>query len=149
MYPSRKRQIRPHERLALTERDFSILWAISLRGYRFLTCRQIGLLFSIPEGSCNRRMEELSSARLVRRLYLPVIVNEKEKEPIYTIDRLGAALLARQSHLELRKLYSPIGERSYLFLAHSIEVNDFRVALEVATRDREHVRVLFWRSEKE
>jgi hypothetical protein len=140
---------RAPEQVALTSDDFSILWGLSLKGYRFLTCRHIAMLHGRPETACEERMEELCGAGLVKRLRLPVIVEKQEGEPIYTLDRIGAHVLARRYHLEARKLYPPIGERSFLFLAHSIAVVDFQVNLAVAMRGDEGVRLLFWRSERE
>jgi hypothetical protein len=74
--------------LKLTQRDITILWKLSLNGYRFLTCHHLSLLYFPSESSCKRRMRLLRQAGLVQRCFTPVIREKEKRESVYTLARI-------------------------------------------------------------
>jgi hypothetical protein len=132
--------------LTLTRSDLDVLLALSLKGYRFLTCRHLCMLYYPSQEVCRERMAKLQRAGLVARLFLPAVEGER-KEPVYTLAQPGGRELAR-----LRGI-SPLGlasarKPSYLFLEHGLRVSDFMCSLEAGLKGGQG-RLLSWRSERQ
>jgi len=134
-----------HAPLNLTPVDYRVLEACSIRGYRFLTCRQMAGLFFTSRPACKERLEEMRRRRLVRRLFLPDTVNPWRSEAVFTLAGRGAKLLAEHRGGSQHFLARSSG-RSYLFLRHSVRVSDFRLALEKALAVKGY-RLLLWLNE--
>ena len=132
--------------LTLSKADLNTLYALSLKGYRFLTCHHLAMLYYSTWDSCHQRMQELLQAGLVTRLFVPT-TDEQKGEMVYTLARTGAWELARLTNI------SPIGlasvhKPSYLFLEHSLRISDFMCSLEAALKDN-RVRLLSWKSDRQ
>ena len=130
----------------LTQKDLDTLRALSLKGYRFLTCRHLFMLYFPSEDACRERMSELCRAGLVTRLFIPTTDDEK-REVIYTLARPGARELARLTKISSLGL-AGVRKPSYLFLEHALRVSDFMCSLEVALK-RSGAQLLSWRSERQ
>jgi len=132
--------------ITLSETDLDVLHALSLKVYRFLTCRQLAMLYFPSEETCGKRMDELREVGLVACLFIPTTDGERQA-PVYTLTQPGARELARLTGL------SPLGlasarKPSYLFLEHSLRISDFMCSLEAAVRSS-RARLLAWKSERE
>ena len=130
----------------LTTNELDALHALSFKGYRFLTCHHLAMLYFSSEKDCQKRMSQLCQAGLVTRLFIPTTDGEK-RDVVYTLARPGARELARLrgiSHLGL----ATVGKPSYLFLEHGLRISDFMCSLEAALKGSE-ARLLSWRSERQ
>lgn len=136
----------PDKPLVLAQNDLDALAALSLKGYRFLTCRHLSLLYFPSQEACQQRMAGLCRAGLVLRLFIPGAQGEKE-EVVYTLAPSGARELARRRGLSPLGLASP-RKPSYLFLEHGLRIADFMCALEAALQGGA-ARLLAWRSERQ
>ena len=119
------------EPISLTPVDQRCLAALSLEAYRTLSCRQMGDVFFTSQSACQRRLEELRSLGLVRRLFLPDVVDLSRSEAVYTLSPRGAVALGQQVRSE-RPFLTRSSGRTQLFLKHAVRINDFRIALEKA-----------------
>lgn len=135
----------PSEPTELTPLDQRVLAALSLSGYRYLTCRQMGGVFFTSREACRRRLEEMRTRGLVRRLFLPDTVDLWRSEAVYTLSPRGATTLGQQVRSE-RPFLARTSGRTYLFLRHSVRINDFRLALNQALAGKE-CRLVHWVSE--
>lgn len=132
--------------LTLSQSDLNAFFALSLKAYRLLTCRNLSLLYYPSEDVCHERMSQLCQAGLVTRLFIPSIDGEKRDE-IYTLSRAGAQALAthtKSSPLGLASYRKP----SFLFLEHALRISDFMCAMEAALKESK-TRLLSWRSERQ
>jgi len=134
------------KQITLEQGDLDALYDLSLKGYRFLTCRHLSMLYYKSESTCCERMAEFHEAGLVTRLFIPVTDGEKN-EAIYALTRPGARELARLkgiSQLGLAATRKP----SYLFLEHGLRISDFMCSLEAALKHSGN-HLLSWRSERQ
>lgn len=133
------------EAVELIPLDRRVLSALSLSGYRFLSCRQMVNLFFTAEAVCKPRLEELRARRLVRRLFVPDTVDPMRSEAVYTLTPAGARTLGQQVRSE-RPFLARTSGRSHLFLRHSVRINDVRLSLEKALAAR-RASLVYWLSE--
>lgn len=131
--------------IQLSPIDLEILESLSVKGYRFLSCEHLTMLYFPSLEACAKRMNELCEAGLAMRLFLPSIVNEK-LEPVYTLNRAGARELARLHHLNPGTLVTSIRKPSYFFLEHSLKVSSFMCSLTVALENTP-LKLVRWESE--
>jgi len=134
------------KQIILKQDDLDALYDLSFKGYRFLTCRHLSMLYYKSENTCRERMSEFQEAGLVIRLFVPVTDGQK-REAIYTLARPGAQELARLkgiSQLGLASTRKP----SYLFLEHGLRISDFMCSLEAALKQSGN-QLLSWRSERQ
>lgn len=135
------------DEVRLSHQDLDILTDLSLKGYRYLTCRHLLLLgYFQEESACQERMAQLHHARLVLRLFLPVVTQEASKVLVYTLARRGARVLAQARGI------SPLGlagtaRPSPLFLEHGLRISDFMCSLEAALREEHRAVLRSWQSE--
>lgn len=128
----------------VTRSDLNTLLALSLKRYRFLTCRHLSMLYYFSEGACQERMLKLCQAGFVTRLF--ILATDSERwEVVYTLARRGAQELARLTGI------NPVGlasarKPSSLFLKHSLRISDFVCSLEAALKDST-ARLVFWKSD--
>lgn len=144
--PLHMSQLTSDKPLPLTQSDLDALYALSLKDYRFLTCRHLAMLYYSSEIACKERMTILCQAGLATRLYVPT-TNGKRGDVIYTLSRIGAHELA-----SLRNM-SPVGlatirKPSYFFLEHGLKVSDFMCSLEAALKHT-NAQLLSWKSERQ
>lgn len=121
----------------LTDRDVQILeW---VEKCRFLTREQIQrvLFTSRAASACKRRLTALYHNGYLGRLLLPVPAAYGASQAVYYLDQRGAAVLSRSvlagSDVNWRRRDH---EREELFLAHTLDINDVRIAFSLACRSR-------------
>jgi hypothetical protein len=153
---SRYRRAEHPPRMQLTTRDMTILSLVW--DYRYLTRAQIQrLVFPIPaEGNeqsrkniVTRRLMLLYQHGYLDRLHPPIASVSGSSPIVYCLDRQGARLLAAELELEVRELgwQKRQRDRALLFLQHTLAVNDFRIAVELAARQGGH-QILSWLDER-
>ncbi len=122
--------------------DEAILNALLRRQY--LTSQQVVRLFYSP-GSLTyvqSRMKRLVDGKFCQRLFLPRPAAHGSAPSVYTLARKGLAHLGRLGE-EVSPRYRPSEEalHSYLFLAHTLAVNDFLIACDLLCRQEPHIRL--------
>jgi hypothetical protein len=125
-------------RMQLTARDVRILNAVC--DMRFLTRDQVQeLLFSPSTASyCKRRLALLYHNAYLDRIYVPSLNTFGTTKAIYTLASKGASIVARDRKVEVRELgwRSRHNDRELYFLKHALSINDFRIRLTSAARER-------------
>lgn len=126
--------------LRLQERDVRLLAALQSAGY--LTSPQMQALFWRgqpgskigPRKACQRRLKQLTTAGLIRRIEQPVKRNEGSKPYIYTLDRNGAHWLTDELGIDPKDIdWRPKpAEENYPFMAHLLAITDVRIAITLA-----------------
>jgi len=134
--------------MIMQDRDVEILK--TLYDYRFLTTTQVADLFFGSKSKALRRLRQLYDNDFVARIFRPVVVGSAEI--IYCLDNQGVNVLAQ--HLGIDREEISWSRRSFtrlksLFLNHALTVNEFRVAIQVATLDNPDVELLFWKYDNE
>ena len=124
--------------ICLTPRDLQILeW---IHRCRFLTREQIQRLLFTPgaESSCKRRLTLLFHNSYVGRLFLPLRNAYGASRAVYYLHRAGVRLLAHTRRLEAGLTERPWreGEREEVFLSHTLDINEVRIAFTLACRQR-------------
>ncbi|MDO9556890.1 MAG: replication-relaxation family protein [Coriobacteriia bacterium] len=141
----RNKRVLGYPRMILQERDRAIV--IGVYENRFLKREQIERLFFATTSACNQRLAKLYQHRLLDRLYLPVDIGSSQA--VYAIDRLGAELVAGHhevpvARINWRRKHNRV---EYFFLEHTVGVAEVNVAMQLALRERDDVRLLTWKRE--
>jgi hypothetical protein len=126
--------------------DLNVFKALSLKGYRFLTCRHLSLLHFPSQEVCEQSMARLVKGGFVLRLFLPTI-DDGPRMALYTLTLRGARELAGLTGV------SPVGlatarKPSHLFLEHSLRISDFMCSMEAALKQGP-ARLLLWKSDRQ
>jgi hypothetical protein len=134
--------------MILQDRDVEILK--TLYDYRFLTTTQTADLFFNSKSKALRRLRQLYDNGFVARIFRPVVVGSAEI--IYCLDNHGVNVLAQSLGVDREEI--DWSRRSFtrlksLFLDHALEVNQFRVAIHLATLDHADIELLFWKYDNE
>lgn len=126
--------------IALTLRDFEILQALGTA--RYLTAPQLQALYWRavrggeygPLKACQRRLRQLTTYGLIRRIEQPVRRGEGPRPYIYALDKPGADILIEELGIEPGQLdwKSRTAEENYPFMEHLLATHDFRIALTLA-----------------
>jgi hypothetical protein len=123
----------------LTPTDEAILRL--LQAYHYLTAEQITRL-RYSRGSLTYvrdRLKTLTDTGYLQRTYLPRMGRGGDTPAIYRLARRGITFL-RDAGADLSIRFRPSeGQHSYLFLAHTLAVNDVLIAADLLTRTREDV----------
>lgn len=110
----------------------------ALHRYHYLTSEQLTRLL-YRAGSLNlarERFRLLVERGLVQKIFLPRREQRGSAPSLYTLARAGLSHLAAQGHaVSHRARPSEERARSYLFLAHTLAVNDFLIAVELLCRE--------------
>lgn len=128
-------------------RDIEILKAI--HSYRILTTSQIASLFFGTKKRAERRLRKLYDAELIDRIFRPVVMGTAEI--IYILDSLGISVLSQKTGMdrgEISDSQQRARKLKSLFLDHFIDINQFRVALTLASASNS-CELLFWKYENE
>lgn len=142
----------PVERL-LTKRDDAILHAMAT--YQYLSADQVRRLGGYSHGSLDavrKQLKQLVEDSYVLRMRLPR-ASAGNAPWVYGLDRLGSAYLeatigASDDSASLGRFRaSEQYERSYLFLTHTLAVNDFLIAASLLEREVPTVRLAELRPE--
>lgn len=133
--------------LNLNQRDIDILWKLSLKGYRFLTCQHLAMLHFSTEGSCRKRMEQFQKSGLVEKCFTPVVHQGEKRKVVYTLTAKGAREFSRVSGGSAKGL---AGSKKFsaFFLEHELKISKFMCSLEAALKSKDS-RLLFWKSQNE
>lgn len=117
--------------MQLTNRDMRILERLT--DYRLLTREQIQRLEFSPTSTtaCKRRLGLLYHNGYVGRLALPINNAYGATRVVYFIDRLGSNALSVAHRNEQRPPARTV-EASPIFLEHTLDVADVRIAFELA-----------------
>ena len=140
-------QRNPTSKIQIQERDIEILQA--LYSYRLLSTTQIAVLFFSTKKRAEKRLRQLFDAELIDRVFRPVVVGAAEI--LYILDKAGVSLLAQHLGTDRGEINTERLKAKSLkpfFLDHVIEVNQFRVAVTLATPQHDS-KLLFWKYEHE
>lgn len=139
----------------LTERDRKVL--ATLYHYRVLTTPQIQkLYFPSQKGkkddtkfiSCRRRLHKLYHNKFVERLRVPVLSGTGTRPMVYALRKLGAEVVAKSLEIGEIDWKARDNKISPIVLDHLLEINDVRVAVELATQNSPFV-LNEWLDERE
>lgn len=134
----------------LTAADEVILRA--LHAYRYLTAAQLTRLLYAP-GSLTYVQTKLKGLRergVVQAIFLPRRTQAGSAPSVYTLARAGQRQVA-QLGITIPPRARPGEEtgRSYLFLSHTLAVNDVVIAAALLTRHQNAVQLAAWQHEHE
>ena len=131
-----------------TERDEKIL--IYLNRYQCLRVGQVArLIFNgVDVQVCRRRLKRLHDAGLTS-IIEPTSVGKGKIERIHFLSQQGKSYLRQKFPDEKIVLYKKVVNEHYPLLNHLLAINDFRVSLELATRNHSLVRLQQFVSERE
>ena len=137
-------------RMILMERDKEILHQIYL--FRFMTREQIERLLFVSANSedrrtktsiCRKRLKFLYHHGYVDRIPTPVSPGSWAWQPVYRLAAKGAVVVAPMLGLAAKALNywgkgfdrdHRLSDVSFLFLKHTLEINDFRIAVTQAAQ---------------
>jgi hypothetical protein len=142
--------------MQLTARDRDILQLLGL--CRFLTRPQVqDYLYPVEDGSKEHSRKNIVTHRLMllyqngylERLHPAVVAGSGSSPIVYCLDRRGGRLVAAERGIELSEVLcrKRQRERAFLFLQHTLAVNDFRIATMLASRQRGD-RIVRWLDER-
>lgn len=139
--------------MVLTRRDWEIVKAV--RSFRLLTRSQIETLLFPPDkgqdhptktSRCRLRLKLLYHHGFLERPLASVQPGPARGDFVYCLDRKGAELIAREEGIEVN--WRPKDKKlSPFFLQHTLRVNDFRIAVTLAAKQRGWA-LLEWVDEK-
>lgn len=114
----------------LTERDIEVV--LSMAKYRYLKASQIELLYFPSKRVTNRRLLILSEYKYLKRFNVRELLGRRIKEYAYCLDKKGIELC------NIKKYKGNIAIKhkpeNAIFLTHLLDLNDFRIALELACK---------------
>ena len=134
--------------MQLTERDRQVICAVY--EHRFLRRDQIQALFFPSQNTANQRLLHLYQHGFLFRHLPPVRLGEGRQQAIYALDEGGADLVAAEGGMDREgvRWRKKDNQASFLFLDHTLHINDFRIAITLAVEKRGH-RVLRWYDERD
>lgn len=115
--------------MRLTERDLEILKAAA--EYRVLRQDHIQKLFFGSKSTAQYRLSHLYQHGFLNRHFLPVYAGWSPT--LYTLDRRGVATLKNECGIDHVLTWD--SQNGHEFLAHTLAINDFRVAVTLASRE--------------
>jgi len=134
-------------RVYITQRDRDIILAVYEN--RFLRREQIERLFFADSSTsaCNRRLKKLYQQKILERIFQPVSFGHSQA--IYALDTRGADLIAKEFGIKRPSLSWKKKDNRvrFMFLEHTLAINDFKISLELAINQRNDVELLFWKRE--
>ena len=136
--------------MQLTDRDKEVIRAIY--DYRVLRQDHIQALFfgSNPgaKARAQKRLVKLFDHKYLTRFFLPTVGGMNSSPILYGLDKKGAELLRLEFGYDELHWYSSMNDLSDDFLAHTLAIADFRVAVTVACQT-EGYELLDWQGENE
>jgi hypothetical protein len=122
--------------MQLTARDRQVIQAVCQ--YRFLRRDQIQTLFFPSQNTANRRLQHLYQHGFLKRHLLPVRLGEGRHQAIYGLDERGAVLVAAEQGVAREDVHwrKKDNRTSFLFLEHTLHINDFRIAITLSCKAR-------------
>jgi DNA-binding MarR family transcriptional regulator len=133
-------RINSRKHAALGHAEVAILMALAR--FHYATASQICRLLFSP-GSlryAQSKLKRLADQGYALRIFLPRNSQRGSAPMVYTLTRRGRNQLEAHGH-EVYKRFHPSEEHthSYLFLAHTLQVNDFLIAAELLARQQSGV----------
>jgi len=137
--PSRfKRPKQNCKPITLTERDHRLL--AHVQEYGVLSTDHLHRLYFSSVSRARKRLRRLWQHGFLQRHVRPVRMGEGSAILLYTVTRKGSTFAKRQGGTSARatgRARVSVGE-------HALRINDFRVALSLATRDAGYPQLRFW-----
>jgi len=124
----------------------------ALGRYFYLTATQLTRLLYAPTSHtyAQARLKRLTDANYLQRIFLPRPTRTGSAPFVYTLARKGInALIEWGRPVDRRYRRAEVRETSYLYLAHTLALNDVLIALELLCRRDPRVRVIALRHERE
>lgn len=141
--------------MKLTERDVWLF--LFLHDTRFLKREQIERVFFSNNGKitettrakANRRLAKLTNHGFLDRIYRPVTIGKAQA--VYCLGKNAYPMLKKVLGPDKKDLvYKRRNNKvEFLFLDHALGIAEFRVQLELATRNNPDIDLLFWERESE
>jgi DNA-binding HxlR family transcriptional regulator len=124
--------------MQLTRRDRQVIHTVYK--HRFLRRDQIQTLLFPSQNTANRRLQHLFQHGFLKRHLPPVRLGEGRQQAIYALDERGADLIAAENGLAREEVRwrKKDNRASFLFLDHTLHINDFRIAITLAVKKRGH-----------
>lgn len=124
----------------------------ALGRFFYLTAAQLTRLLYAPTSHSytQARLKRLADAGYLQRIFLPRPTRTGSAPLVYTLARRGLGLLAEWgSPLDRRYRPAEVRETSYLYLAHTLALNDVLIALELLCRRDRRVGIAALQHERE
>jgi DNA-binding HxlR family transcriptional regulator len=134
--------------MQLTVRDRQVIRAVY--EYGLLRRSQIQALFFSGQNTANRRLQNLFQHGFLKRHLPPVQLGEGRSQAIYSLDERGADLIAIEQGVDRAAVRwkRKDNQANFLFLNHTLSINDFRIAITLAAKQLGH-RIMRWLDERE
>ncbi len=141
----RHKRTKDFQRMVLQQRDIQIIQSVYEN--RFLRRDQIERLFFKTTSACNQRLQKLYQHKFLDRIYQPVDFGSSQA--VYALDKVGIEVLAAKYGVKMSQVYWKRRHNRVenFFMAHVLGVSEAYVALRVALRKQEDVKLLFWKRE--
>lgn len=134
----RNRRVDSPPPMRLMGRDIEILKAV--HEFRIVRGDQLQALFFGSQSTASYRLSRLYQHGFLDRHFLPTLGGIASSPALYVLGKRGVDVLRRvldYGPKDIRKLPNN-QELSPLFLEHLLQINDFRVAVTVAARNRDY-----------
>lgn len=139
----RKRDSNKTSPVRITERDRELLK--KLAEYRLLSTEQIRYLLYPSMNRARKRVLQLFRHGLVARFARPIRLGEGSSQYLYRPSRNCIALLTGASARNVR----PPRAVTELQGDHALRINDFRISLELASRQCDDIALTFWKPDRD
>ena len=143
---SRSTPVQQPTTIRITERDLALFEALS--SYRVLSTAQVAALFTPSYDSARRLLRRLYQAKLIVRVFQPVVRSSFARESIWALSRRGAMEVSRSRDCSLPSYLSTKDQKGNLSLDHTLARNDFRICFEKLDTLGE-LELVAWRQSKE
>jgi len=132
----------------LTPRDLEVLKTVG--DFQLLSAGQVQALHFRSLHKTRKRLFRLWQHGLLERRFGVTAMGQGTPPALYSLSQRGARLLVSKLGLTIRASLSatPGRKASPLFYEHTLRRNDFRLALTLACRDTQDVKLLFWKQDK-
>lgn len=130
--------------------DLPILTALGR--YYYLTASQMTRLLYAPSSQtyAQARLKRLADHGYLQRIFLPRPSRTGSAPVVYTLARSGLRVLAEWGRgIDRRYRPAEVRETSYLYLAHTLALNDVLIALELFCRHDQRVQLAGLRHERD
>lgn len=135
----RNKRVEEPPPMRLTKRDIAIIKAVY--DYRVLRGDQIQALFFGSQSTASYRLSRLYQYGFLERHFLPTLGGLANSPTLYTLDKAGMGILRRTCGFGPQDFSRNLArkELSPLFLDHILDINSFRVSVNLAAKKNEYV----------